>query len=256
MIKKTKIYTITHKSYWIPKDELYFPLQVGFGDDLGFLRDNTGDNISGNNSNYCELTGLYWLWKNIKGYDYVGIDHYRRHFCLKKNIDKKQCILKYDEIQNMLNENTIILPKKRHYYIETVYSQYAHAHHKMDLDTTRKIIERYYPEYLRSFDEQMNKKSLHLFNMFIMPADVFDEYCKWLFGILFKLEDNLDISDYTNYDKRVFGFVGERLLDVFVAKNKYNIIELPYVFMEKQNWVKKVYEFLKRKMINSCERNG
>lgn len=147
----------------------------------------------------------------------------------------------------MLNDKTIILPKKRNYFIETVYSQYIHAHHKQDLDITRDIIKRYHSEYLDAFDGQMNKRTLHLCNMFIMPKEIFDRYCQWLFDVLFRLEDSLDISSYSDYDKRVFGYVAERLLDVFVTANGYKVLELPYVFLEKQNWISKGINFLKRK---------
>lgn len=48
--------------------------------DLGIQRDDTGDNISLKNSSYCELTGMYWAWKNLRGVDVIGLCHYRRYF--------------------------------------------------------------------------------------------------------------------------------------------------------------------------------
>ena len=88
----------------------------------------------------------------------------------------------------------------------------------------------------------------HRFNMFIMKRDKFDAYCAWLFDILFELEKRLDISQYSVYDARVFGFVAERLLDVWIETNGYDYQELPYVFMEKQNWLVKGTNFVKRKL--------
>ena len=98
-----------------------------------------------------------------------------------------------------------------------------------------------------SCDDVMSKTSGHRFNMFIMKKELFDEFCSWLFSILFELENRLDITDYSAYDARVFGFVGERLLDVWINTNKVNYKDIPYVFMEKQNWIKKGSAFLKRK---------
>jgi hypothetical protein len=66
--------------------------------------------------------------------------------------------------------------------------------------------------------------------------------------VLFRLEDELDISDYSEYDSRVFGFVAERLLDVWVEQNRVSYCELPVVNTEKTNWIKKGYSFLKRKI--------
>ena len=243
-----KIFTIAHKQYWFPSDPLYEPLQVGNGDDIGIKRDNSYDNISFKNGSYCELTGLYWIWKNDSDYDYIGLDHYRRHFTLKHVVfNKKKSVLSSKQLQSKL-DGTIILPKKRHYYIETVYSQYAHAHNKQDLDITREIISKYYKEYIDAFDRQMNRRSLHICNMFIMPKEIFDNYCIWLFDILFKLEESVDVSNYSSYNKRVVGFVAERLLDVYIEANNLKYKEIPYVFMEKQNWFDKILKFINRKI--------
>ena len=90
-----KIIIATHKKYRMPDDEMYVPVQVGAEgkDDLGYTRDNTGDNISSLNPQFCELTGLYWAWKNLDA-DYVGLAHYRRHFRGKKKTnDIFYCVL-------------------------------------------------------------------------------------------------------------------------------------------------------------------
>lgn len=78
--KDIKIIVAAHKKYHMPEDSCYLPLHVGKKgkDDLGYLGDDTGDNISEKNPYYCELTGLYWAWKNLKA-DYIGLVHYRRH---------------------------------------------------------------------------------------------------------------------------------------------------------------------------------
>lgn len=91
----------------------------------------------------------------------------------------------------------MLLPKKRNYYIETNYSHYIHAHHKEPLDKTREIIEKSYPAYLTAFDKVMKSRKAHMFNMFIMKADAFDSYCNFMFGVLEKLENEIDISDYS-----------------------------------------------------------
>ena len=79
-----KVIVATHKKYWMPSDKMYLPLHVGAEgkQSLGYATDNTGDNISSKNANYCELTGLYWAWKNIQS-DYIGLVHYLRHFTIK-----------------------------------------------------------------------------------------------------------------------------------------------------------------------------
>jgi len=245
-----KILVATHKPYWMPEDEIYLPVQVGAAgaaSDLGYSRDDSGDNISSKNKNYCELTGLYWAWKNLDA-DYVGLAHYRRHFTLRKGSDKKNLPITGEELKPLLENYDVLLPRKRNYFIDTTYDQYVHAHHKEDLDTTEAILKERCPEYLDAYNRVMKSTSGHRFNMFVMKKDMFDEYCSWLFSILFELEKRLDISNYSAYDARVFGFVGERLLDVWIMTNKANYKDIPYVFMEKQNWFIKGGNFIKRKI--------
>lgn len=251
------ILVATHKPYRMPADSMYLPIHVGAAGkvnadgipvDLGYKKDDSGDNISSKNANYCELTGLYWAWKNLNA-DYIGLAHYRRHFIMNHSKDKWARVANERYIKSKFDNADIILPKPRNYYIETNYSQYVHAHHKEDLDYTRDIINEKYPSYIEAYDNVMNSTKGHRFNMFIMKREYFDEYMKWLFDILFELENRLDISSYSTNDKRVFGFVSERLLDVWIDTNHYDYIELPVQYMEKQNWIIKGGKFLKRKIV-------
>lgn len=247
-MESIKIIIATHKPYMMPKDAMYVPIHVGaYGkDDIGYQRDDMGDNISFKNPNYCELTGLYWAWKNLNC-DYLGLSHYRRHFTKSKKNNKWDSILTQEQLKSLLIQTDIIVPKKRNYYIETTYDQYAHAHHAIDLDVTREVIKEKYPKYITSFDKCMKSTKGHKFNMFIMKRELINSYCEWLFDILFELENRLDISMYSKNDARVFGFVSERLLDVWLETNNLSYKELPVVFMEKQNWLKKGGSFLVRK---------
>ena len=246
-----KLITATHKPYRMPEDKMYVPVQAGAAgkDSIGYLRDDTGDNIIGKNKHYCELTALYWAWKNLDA-DYTGLVHYRRHFTAKGSKgDKFDRIITKPQLEQVLSRTDVIVPIPRNYVIETNYSQYAHAHHPEDLDTTRAILAEKYPEYIAAYDKSMKSTVGHRFNMFIMKQDKFNAYCAWLFDILFELESRLDISGYSDYDARVFGFVSERLLDVWLDTNGYSYVEQPYIFMESQNWITKGFKFIKRKFI-------
>lgn len=246
-----KVIVAAHKDYWMPSDRLYIPVQVGAAlhPSLGspYSPDNTGDNISDRNANYCELTGLYWAWKNLD-YEYLGLAHYRRHFTILRGSNDRRDVLNLDQARQLLTNYDVVLPEKRNYWIETNYQQYVHAHHAEDLDETRKIISERYSDYLETYDEVMNRTVGHRFNMFIMKKEILDSYCIWLFDILFELEKRLDISDYSANDKRVFGFVSERLLDVWIEKNEIKYKDIPYIFLEKQNWITKGLNFILRKM--------
>lgn len=250
---KTTILIATHKQYQMPNDNSYLPIHVGKEQSsimLPYCGDNTGDHISEKNPYYCELTALYWAWKNLSS-DYIGLVHYRRYFVSKKPFpfvkNKFSYILKEKELKHLLKNNTILLPKPRNYYIETNYSHYIHAHPKESIDKTKEIIHSLFPEYDTAFQIVMNRRKAHMFNIFVMKKSIFDDYCQWLFTILFELEETLDISSYDAYNQRIFGFVSELLLDVYILKHNLMYKELPVAFMENEHWIRKILFFLKRK---------
>ena len=251
-----KIIIATHKAYRFPEDAMYLPVHAGKALhpqlQLGIQGDDQGENISRKNQNFCELTCLYWAYRNLQA-EYVGLAHYRRHFARWGLGNKWNRILTQKQLETLLQKAPVVLPKKRNYYIETNYQQYVHAHHSEDLEQTEKILREDYPEYLPSYEKSMASTKGHRFNMFIMRRDLFLDYCQWLFDILFKLEARLDISGYSAYDARVFGFVAERLLDVWLETNKICYTEVPVCNMENQHWGKKILDFLKRKYIKKKE---
>jgi len=251
-----KLLVAAHKEYPMPEDSMYLPIHVGKELSSLYLPwqgDNTGEHISVKNPNYCELTALYWAWKNLDA-DVIGLAHYRRHFAMHKPgplcKNKFPFLLKSTDVEFLLQSTSVILPKPRNYFIETNYSHFVHAHPAESLELTKTIIERKYPEYLACFETVMRRTTAHRFNMLIMKQDIFDQYCNWLFDILFSLEQQLDISSYNAYNQRIFGFISERLLDVYLETNRISYKELPVLFMEQEHWLKKGAAFLKRKFIH------
>lgn len=248
-----KVLIATHKKYRMPTDECYLPIKVGNKgkENMGYIGDDSGENISSKNPYYCELTALYWGSKNLEC-DYIGLVHYRRYLAkdrvlLKGRGDKYNRILSKEDIESLLSEYDIILPKKRNYYIETLYSHYAHTHYIEHLDETRKIIKEEFSDYLEAFDTIMNRKSAHMFNMFIMKKELADSYCEWVFEILERLEKRIDFIQYNAYQARLFGRVSELLLDVWIEKNRLKYKEVPHIHMERINWIDKGTKFLKAK---------
>lgn len=243
-----KIIIAAHRPFWMPQDSMYLPLQVGRAEkeDIGYVGDDTGENISAKNNAFCELTGLYWAWKNLTA-DYIGLVHYRRHFSVKKGKDKQSSVLTRSQLEPILRQVNVVVPKKRQYYIETIYSHYAHTSDGSHLDMTRQIIAERCPEYLDSFDRVMNMRGAHMFNMLIMKRELLDRYCTWLFDVLFELEKQVDTVGMTPFEVRLFGRVSERLLDVWLLENHIPYKEIPYIHMEPENWFKKIWGFLEAK---------
>ena len=182
--------------------------------------------------------------------DYIGLAHYRRHFMYtkKSNNDKFLNVLTYKEANDLLEKNDVILPKKRNYIIETLYNHYKHTMYVEPLDETRNVIKKLYPDYLDEFDNLKKRRSAHMFNMFIMKKEIFDDYCKWLFDILFELEKRVDNTQYDNFHARFYGRISELLLDVYLRKNNIGYKEINFIYMEKINKLAKIKGFLMAKL--------
>lgn len=247
MNQEIEIYIAAHKKFNFPYiQDIYTPLQVGAEgkNDLGYLRDNVGENISKKNSNYCELTGMYWIWKNSNK-DIVGLVHYRRFFyntvfCGKANI------LNEVQIRKLLDQYDLIVAKRGYTWFRTVKDQFTSYHIASDLEATRNAINKLYPDYLDAFDEVMESNNYCPLNMIITRKEIFDNYCEWLFNILFEVEKNISLNNRDVYNSRVFGFLSERLFNVWLLKNKqYKFIEKPVFNNEKNMIVQKIEHIIK-----------
>lgn len=263
--EQIQIIVATHKKYDMPNDPMYLPLHVGaegkFDEagnqlDLGYKKDNTGENISIKNPGFCELTGLYWAWKNLDS-KFIGLVHYRRHFGHKKSESLDSNVMHYSEIASYLDKYIVLVPAKRRYYIETLYSHYGHTHYIDQLDETRKIIDEFYPDYINSFDRTIKRRWGYMFNMCIMRKDYFSSYCEWLFTILFELEKRIGSRKLSTFQSRFYGRISEIVFNVWLQKQlddenlkKDEIKELPYFNVEGENWQKKGIAFLKAKFLH------
>lgn len=227
------LYIITHKylEKQIDKPE-YHTLYVGAYKQQerknNYCFDDVGDNISEKNSNYCELTGLYWLWKNCRDAR-KGIAHYRRFFTKNSFSANPRFYYGTDELNKYLETYDILVAERLYVPMENVYEDYCAFHYKKDIDALKELIEEKYPDYKETFNSVFDRSYYFPANMLYCSSKVFDSYCEWLFDILFELEKRIDITDYNTVQARTYGFIGERLLNVWVEKNQLNVKELRIV---------------------------
>lgn len=259
--RKATLVVATHKRYRMPESDLYLPVQVGAAGkpDLGYQRDDEGEHISPKNPHFCELTGLYWAYRNIDA-EYWGLVHYRRYLGRPTVLPvplpgfgrgEKAVKAKYDrvlserDVECLLGRHDVIVPRKQRYVIETIASHYAHTHNVSDLDETRRVLEDLYPQYVADWDAVMAHRSAHMFNMFVMRGDQARAYCAWLFDVLFELERRIDVSRYDAFHARLFGRVSEFMLDVWIRHHHLRCAEVPVVYMGRIDWPRKIASFVK-----------
>ena len=255
-----KIAIATHKYYPMPIDSCYIPLYIGHKKgtpkvEEQYQYEDEGQNISNKNPLYCELTAMYWIWKNVKA-DYYGLFHYRRYLTFapffKRIFTKNKFYMIPTEKQwkHFLADTNIVLPKKRNYIIETIYSHYCHTQDREHLEKTKEVIKELCPQYEESFTWVMRQRNAHMFNMFVMQKEVFFAYCEWIFPILEELEHRIDCSQYNAFEKRYIGRIGEILLNVWIHHTQLKYKELDVLYLEPVAWRSKIFAFLKAKFFS------
>ena len=231
-MKKLAALVFTHSPSKFTRDKApYMPIQLGKAlhpdMDLGYLCDNTGDNISEKNASWNELTGIYWAWKNLKDVEYVATNHYRRYFDiedLEKNIDK------YFKDSDVLVVNTSYLAFRNGAMCNLSMATSAEDAW-IFLDTALMIHPEYGNEIKRYF---FDNHIFFRFNMFVMPKELFDEYCAFIFPILFAVEKRLKEHAYSRL-KRAIGYMGEWSLGMFIICRGLKFKEMPWTSPDVEN---------------------
>jgi hypothetical protein len=249
-----KIIVATHKPYRMPDDPMYLPVQAGAlgKNSIGYARDDEGDNISGDNAYFNESTAIYWAWKHLDA-DYIGVSHYRRHFVSSKIAPfwmqgKWKNVLSQTDVEKLLQNSDVIVPNKRLYLIETNEQHYANSseYRPAELELMRSLIAANCSgKYMKAFHAVLKKRHAHMFNMYIMKRDKFDTYCTWMFPLLLEFHDKLANEEYPPKENRAW--ISELMIDTWLTANDIGYVECNVMYMESQNWVKKVCAMLKRK---------
>ena len=260
-MSKMKILVCCHKPGKFKSDDIYMPIQVGKAMsqcDLGMLGDDTGDNISAENANFCELTALYWSWKNMEPVDYIGLCHYRRYFnfhkrgslfmdsTIVKTSDFGSLNLDANQIASLFKRYDIIIakPQVAHYSLST---DYCVCHIGEDLRVLLEIIREKYPDYMNACEDVLLRNNkISAYNMMIMGWDDFDKYCTWLFDILFEARKRINIEDYSAVQRRIWGYMAERLLNVYVYHHKMRVKTYPIYWVTDDVIQKPLYQRILR----------
>ena len=225
-MKKCQIFVACHKPCDVPNDNVYVPIHVGrslSSYKLDMIGDDTGDNISNKNSTYCEITALYWIWKNIRKSDveYVGLCHYRRFF----DFDFQK-----GDIDALFSNNTDVIIPAPHIRVNTLQHGLLLYISSDDFVILKSVLKKKYPEYLKTMDKILLGVKDYPYNMLICKKELFDNYCDWLFSILTECEKLIKLSPYSR-GKRVFGYMAEFLMPIYFIHNGYKYKTLETVFI-------------------------
>lgn len=239
---RTIIYALMHKNFTEPTDKTYQPLQVGAAThpDLGYLRDDMGENISKLNCYYSELTGLYWIWKNVDDLDIVGVCHYRRYL-----VNEKEYILTKAEIEAALKDYDILTSKRLDLNFSYYYG-FGENHSREDLEKTMAVIKELCPDFYELFFKRVHENHTYFGNIMYCRKALFDEYCSFLFPIFERLHGQIDLDSYDDYHRRLYGFISEFILYVWCEYRGLKVKEYKVGIIGEKKETKETKEALYR----------
>ena len=247
-LPKTEIYVAAHKKMELVLPDIYTVCQVNAVNNEKWEDcahdDDCDDNLSSKNYMYSELSALYVLWKNSRA-DIKGIAHYRRFFVRGYEFnahnyiaeeltssDLEQKVINETEIHTLLKDHDIIMEYPLQPEVFSAYEDLLKFVYPHDIKTMTEVIQVYFPEYLSAYNKVMQSTHISYLNMFIAKKEVVDQYCEWLFNVLALIEERIDLSDYDAQHKRLLGYLGEVLLNVWVLKNE---LKIGYTFTKQVN---------------------
>lgn len=228
-----------------PKEQL----RIGEAD---VLFETDGENIVEKNPFFCELTGLYWLlknrWKEME--DYVGFCQYRRYFAFhpqrggqgRAAAEDFPSLIRLDGVEARLREADFHVLTPERFAPRTVMEMYQRYHRASDLAMLRRILSERYPDYLPAFDEVMQRQEMHGRNMFLTSRYHFLSYAEWLLDVLLRLEKRIAIPYEDKYQRRLFGFLAERMCDVYLQRHHLTSSTLSLVQLDLDKAVPRDYD--------------
>ncbi len=237
-----KIFVATHASVFYKLPLGYEYIRVGDQNFSCTYLDSVGNNISNLNPYYCELTGIYWIWKNyLDKNSIVGLNHYRRVMADDSHWQVfSKTPIAINKVKAKLINFDLLLPK-RLYHKLSLYDLYDKSHQINDLVLMLESLEQIHHV---AFSESLNfLKNTHFGyygNMMICKKSLFDDYCAWAFPVLDKVFKQIDFIDRTKSESRVIGYLSERLFNIWLKIHPdLKIKELPIIRLDKShifNW--------------------
>lgn len=200
--------------------EWIIPIQVGAAGSslrVSALRDDTGENISQKNGNYCELTGLYWVWRNrlmevaepeTERQQYYGLFQYRRMLALTD-----------EDLLRMVDGNIdVILPWPM------LYEPDVSVHHKryikpVDWQALERALSELAADYVDDLAKVMRQQFFYNYNILLARRSVLRDYCSWLFPLLERIEELSRPKGGERHD-RYIGYMAESLETLYFMANK------------------------------------
>jgi hypothetical protein len=114
----------------------------------------------------------------------------------------------------------------------SIYNQYKASHFIKDLRLLESVIVSKYPQYAKSVESFLHfNNKMFKGNMFVSSKEFWNNYHTWAFDILFEMEKCVELYD-NPYQRRVLGFLSERMLNIYIFHNKTQTMAFKTLFID------------------------
>lgn len=248
-------------------------------ENVTMLGDDTGDNISEKRNSFCELTVQYWAWKNVNA-EFYGLFDYKRYLSfsdkkykteysidpekhnnhhneiiekfLDNNSIQKYCLDNEKIIENYIQNNHVLVAEwcdlgRIANFRDKIFSleNYLLTLENIllapgTINNLKRIINDNYPQMSKYANDYLKGNKYLSCNCFVMPKNIFNNYCKFFFDVLFKFEQTLeDVNTFNKNLMQTCAFVGKILLGIYIYylenTKKYTISYLQLVCFGETN---------------------
>lgn len=206
-----KIYVVgSSKNKFLPLDNIREKFLID--------QKHDGDNLDFLNPWYCELTGLYYLWKHVDD-DIVGLEHYRRYF-----VNDRNQLLSEKEIRDLLTDNDIICKRQGYSFRRPPITWFRDNRKLIDIQKFLCFVKHYVgQEYYDACLKHLNSDHHLLGNMFICKKELIDEYCDFIFDVTLKF---VEAERYfgRKLTPRIIGYFTEFLFGAYLYMKKKKVV--------------------------------
>lgn len=252
-MKDLQIFVCAHKFDSCTRTEYpYVPIQGGRAlhpdVELGYITDDTGDNISQKNASFCEWTVHYWVWKNVKDIKYVGLCHYRRYFDL--SVKQIENIMHHHDVIVVKQDNNKMLSRKER--LDDLIRMTCMEDAYLFLNTFIDVHPNYKSDLI---DYYYNSRDSVPYSMFISDKKTYDKICEFIFPVLFQMDKLRKKNGYSRPD-RAIGYFGEFSLGLAIKCLGLSTYRAPLSFIGEKQFKKKRLKMVAREIKYYIERTA
>lgn len=245
-------FIIYHRDFPVPPNRPTHTL-IAKGDyrppaGIDHVRDDAGKQIAQKGMRWSEVTAMYWVWKNAERSRYVSFPHYRRHFWAvagnrfavedkffvepnSENLANLTSATNVDAMVNAMRVADAVVPVPARFAL-SLRDQYCRHHAAENWEVFVAHLAELGSEFRDALPWLNVCRFMHLYHMFVLRWEDFDEYMSMLTQLLERMDPDI-VCPSEGYQARVPAYLTERFFNFYLHVKRMRTICVPVCLLEK-----------------------